>query len=202
MNKITHIVFDLGGVVVKLRGTPLKPEWFSKNTIPTDIWEKWLSSAAPKQFESGNLPVEEFCDQVIRELNLEVSKEAFLHYFSALPEAPFPGAIPLLKRLKAKYVLALFSNSNVLHWERKMNEMKLRPCFDYHFASHIMGLAKPDHQAFHYVIDHLNTRPENILFFDDNQLNIDSAKNTGINAVKVEGIEAVVSALEALSIEY
>lgn len=50
---ITHLVFDLGGVIVELRGLPVLPQWVSGNKSSASTWEGWLTSSAPKAFESG-----------------------------------------------------------------------------------------------------------------------------------------------------
>lgn len=192
---ITHVVFDLGGVIVELRGKPVKPEWFPADQQPDDVWEKWLCSAAPRDFESGKIDKQLFAQQIIEEMSLTVGDREFLDYFTLLPVAPFRGARELLKAVGESYKTALFSNSNVIHWERKMTEMRLGALFDYHFASHLMGLVKPDAQAFQYVLDKLAVAPEQILFFDDNQMNVDSAVQIGMVAERVVGIKELESAL-------
>ena len=65
MKNITHLVFDLGGVIIRLRGEPIKPEWFPVGSEPDDIWEKWLLSDAPNEYESGKIPTDEFGERIV-----------------------------------------------------------------------------------------------------------------------------------------
>ena len=192
---ISHLLFDLGGVIVELRGQPILNEWMGTDDTPEDVWEKWLTSKAPRLFESGQIDKEDFASMIVDELSLTVSNIEFLNYFTNLPIAPYPGSIEFLQSLKLRYTTALFSNSNTVHWERKMNEMNLRSVFDYHFASHLMGKVKPDIEAFEQVLSELSVSPSSILFFDDNQINVEAAQQLGINAIRVVGFDNLPSAL-------
>jgi len=131
---ITHIVFDLGGVIIELRGAPILNEWTDGNHTHEQVWEKWLTSSAPRAFEAGKIDQHTFASSIVEELALSINADEFLDYFLTLPIKPFPGAIDLLRSLRPRYKTALFSNSNAVHWEKKMNEFKLGPEFDFHFA--------------------------------------------------------------------
>jgi putative hydrolase of the HAD superfamily len=187
--EITHLVFDLGGVIVELRGLPIQPQWIAGNEAAESTWEKWLTSDAPKAFESGLINSGEFAERIVTELSMTVSAKDYLEYFTTLPIGPYPGAIDMLNKLKSNYTTALFSNSNEIHWPLKMGRMKLDNAFHHHFASHLMGMAKPDAQAYQYVIDKLGVDANQILFFDDNQMNVDAAIEAGMHSERVQGID-------------
>lgn len=199
---ITHLVFDLGGVIVELNGQPLKNEWLSVLSTPEEIWHIWLTSDAPRQFESGKLTEEEFASRLIAELKLPIDKEAFLRHFLTLPDRVFPGARELLTSLNESYETSLLSNSNATHWAKKMNELNVGPMFKHHFASHLMGHVKPDEDAYRYVLARLKVEPERILFFDDNQLNVDAARRVGMNAEKTAGPDAVIACLQQYHLKF
>ena len=199
---ITHLVFDLGGVIIELRGPPILNSWAGTNHTPEEIWGKWLTSNAPRSFESGQIDENTFASMIVDELSLSISTDEFLEYFTSLPIGPFPGALDTLQALKNRYKTALFSNTNTIHWERKMTQMELKPAFDYHFASHLMGKVKPDIEAFDFVVNELAVSPSEILFFDDNEMNVDAAKQVGINAIRVIGFDQLQDALNEFDIEY
>ena len=193
--EISHLVFDLGGVIIELRGPPILNEWTGADETSEAVWEKWLTSNAPRAFESGRIDKDTFASMIVEELSLKISDDEFLDYFTSVPIGPYAGARELLNSLKPRYTTALFSNSNPIHWERKMNEMKLGSLFDYHFASHLMAKVKPDIEAFDEVLNELSISPSKILFFDDNQLNVDAARKVGMNAKRVVGIDNLISTL-------
>jgi putative hydrolase of the HAD superfamily len=76
-----------------------------------------------------------------------------------------------------------------------IDDMQLGPAFDHHFASHLTGRIKPDADAFEHVVASLNCRPEQVLFLDDNTLNIEAANRFGMQAVRVQGIDETTRAL-------
>ena len=70
---ITHLIFDLGGVIIELRGAPILSEWTESNQSAEQLWEKWLTSEAPRAFESGKMDEEAFATKIVEELSLSVS---------------------------------------------------------------------------------------------------------------------------------
>lgn len=199
--EISHLVFDLGGVIVELSDTPILNGWLADDNTAETIWQKWLTSTAPRSFESGQIDKEEFATLIVEELSLGVTEQDFLKHFTSLPIGPYSGALERLHTLKDRYTTALFSNSNELHWQRKMGEMKLKDAFHYHFASHLMGKVKPDIDAFQDVVKTLGVPESQILFFDDNQLNVDAAKLVGLQAVRVNGFSELEESLKKYEIE-
>ncbi|PZD75310.1 Alpha-D-glucose 1-phosphate phosphatase YihX [Acaryochloris thomasi RCC1774] len=187
-SEVRTLLFDLGGVIVELEGQPIKNNWIGSNDSPKASWEKWLTSDAPRAFETGKISADEFANRMISDLKMSISAADFKEYFTNWPIGPYPGAIEFLKSLKSRFTVALFSNSNELHWERKMNEMALDGVFHQSFASHLMGLAKPDPEAFRYVIEALESEPAEILFLDDNRLNVEAARIQGLQAEEVHGL--------------
>lgn len=200
-SSITHIVFDLGGVIVKLRGgTPIPLEWLPDNVTPAEAWHSWLTSEGPKLFESGKIGRVEFSQQVVTEFKFSASPEEFLQHYSDLPESVFDGAKALLKSTGRKFTTACFSNTNELHWDRLMIDMDLVSHFDHRFASHLMGMVKPDAESYQHVISELAVDASQILFFDDNLINVEAARREGMQAQHVVGVEALAEALNELGI--
>jgi putative hydrolase of the HAD superfamily len=102
----------------------------------------------------------------------------------------------MIASIPRRYTRAALSNSNSLHWSRVMNEMQLGPAFDHHFSSHLIGKIKPDAEAFHHVLDSLGCNAHEVLFLDDNLLNVDAARALGMHAVVVRGATEARLALE------
>jgi len=196
------LLFDLGGVLIELVGQPIRNEWIAGHDTPEVSWQKWLTSDAARAFETGRISADDFARQIVAEMNLTISEAQFKQYFTDWPVGLYPGVLNLLRQLENDFELALFSNSNELHWGRKMHEMQLDGCFGHYFASHKIGLAKPDAAAFRYVIEHLPADPDTILFLDDNQMNIDAARAQGMQAERTCGFNEVKAVLAARGISY
>jgi len=119
-----------------------------------------------------------------------------LEAFTGWPRGLYAGSFDLLRQVPPRYTKATLCNSNVLHWPRMMHEFALAEAFDRHFASHLIGKIKPDEQAFLHVTDTLGCVAEEVLFLDDNDLNVEAAQTLGINAIRVRG---VIEARQALT---
>jgi glucose-1-phosphatase len=192
---IEFILFDLGGVLVELTGVPTMLKWTHNRYDVEKLWEAWLNSPAVRSFETGHSSAEQFADQIIQEMDLPVTRADFINRFTKWPKGLFPGVPQLIDRLKTNYTLACFSNSNVLHWPILMKEMGLEAMFRYHFASHLMGKAKPDKDSFEYVLDCLDSKASSVLFLDDNVINVNSAREMGMIAHTVKGPWEIEQAL-------
>jgi putative hydrolase of the HAD superfamily len=194
------ILFDLGGVIIELSGVQQMLGW-SKN-IPSekDLWHRWLSSRAVRDFESGQSTPDHFAHAMIAEFKLSVTPESFLDAFSQWTRGLYAGAEALLQSLSRHFSLGILSNTNELHWHRFETEMNFLHHFDYTYPSHLTGRLKPDRETFRYVAEASGYLPNQILFFDDNPLNTDSAKSTGIAAYTVSGASGVVQKITELNL--
>lgn len=189
------MLFDLGGVLVELAGVPTMLEWMGNRVSPEELWKMWLGSAAVRAFETGRMDAARFADDLIAEMALPVTREKLIEEFTFWPRGLFPGALELLKQIPPRYTRATLSNSNALHWPRLMMELQLAEAFDQHFASHLICKIKPDEEAFRHVTHSLQCAAEEILFLDDNQLNVEAAAKVGMKAIRVQGVAASERAL-------
>lgn len=194
-NPIRVVLFDLGGVLVQLNGVPTMLAWMQDRLSPEELFRMWLNSPAVRAFETGKTTSDVFAGALIAEMALPVGREQLLEQFVRWTLGLFPGAIDLVARVPRRYTRATLSNTNALHWPLLMQDMQLAGAFDHHFASHLMGKIKPDEEVFHHVIQSLGCRPEEILFLDDNQLNVASAKKVGLRAVQTKGVAQAERAL-------
>ena len=197
---IEVILFDLGGVLVRLTGVPTMLEWTPGDLTEKELWEKWLRSKAVRLFESGRIEPETFAKTVITEFGLDVSPSVFITAFETWANGLFDGVEDLLNRLRQNYRLATMSNTNTIHWPKLTTEMGLGDLIDTHFPSHQTGRLKPDASAYENVIAQLGVPPDHILFFDDNELNITAALKCGLKAAIVRGPESIISHLRHLGL--
>lgn len=194
------IVFDLGGVLIELAGVPRMLELLSHRVSVEELWQSWLLSKAVREFEIGRIDAEQFASTVLAEFQLPISAEQFLREFEAWPKGPYPGAAELLDTLGRSYIVACLTNTNVLHWPRISGEMGLLQHFHHAFASHEIGLIKPDADVFAHVVERLGIPAERTLFLDDNQVNVDGARAAGLRAYRVAGLDGTVALLTELEV--
>jgi len=189
------VLFDVGGVLVKLSGIEIMLEWLGHTMTPEDLWHLWLCSDTVRRFETGRIDASAFAIGVTDEFALPIPPERFLDSFADWPMELYPGTSAMLSRIPDSYRCALLSNSNALHWPRIVTDLNLGVLVDSHFVSHLTGRIKPDAEAFAHVVETLECRPEEVLFLDDNRLNVDAAQHFGMRAVRVLGPEEAHRAL-------
>jgi putative hydrolase of the HAD superfamily len=90
----------------------------------------------------------------------------------------------------------VFSNTNPAHETYfRANYGDLLKPFRAVFTSPGIGRRKPDREAFEFVADRMEVRPERILFFDDTLPNVEGARAAGLQAVHVRSNRDVLDAL-------
>jgi putative hydrolase of the HAD superfamily len=189
------LLFDVGGVLVQLSGVATMLGWMGENATSDEMWRMWLHSTPVREFERGRIGAEEFATAVTAEFRLPVNAQQFLTSFTGWVTGLYPGALEMLAQIPSSYKRAVLSNSNALHWTRVIDDLRLGPAFSHHFVSHLTGRIKPDADAFQHVVESLGCRPEQVLFLDDNTLNVDAARSFGMQAARVRGIAETRTAL-------
>lgn len=92
------------------------------------------------------------------------------------------------KTLKDKCMIGIFSNLTILDKDRLDKEVGLSN-YDYVFLSFEYGYQKPEIELYKKVQEKLDFKPENILFIDDFDQNIETAKKMGWNTFQGLGLE-------------
>jgi FMN phosphatase YigB (HAD superfamily) len=185
---IDCVVFDLGGVLVELGGVRDFGDMIGE---PDDeqVWAQWLTNTWVRDYERGLCSSETFASGMVEQFDLETSAEEFIERFRAWPRGLFAGAYGLVEDLSSSVRVACLSNTNEVHWSRQADALRLAELFPTRFLSHELGLIKPDREIYDHVAERLDISASSILFFDDNQLNVDAARAAGWQAVRIQGPE-------------
>lgn len=142
-----------------------------------------------RAYETGKITSLEFADNIVKELEFSVKPEEFIEGFSYFPRGLYLGVEEFLQELSAKYSIATLSNTNEIHWDRLCKENNFENLVKNNFLSFRTGFMKPDKEAYLKVIEELNCEADKIIFFDDNSINVEVAKDIGMRAVLVNGFD-------------
>jgi putative hydrolase of the HAD superfamily len=132
---------------------------------------------------------------------MDIPPSRYLEEFALWPAGKYPGVNELLTSVKKRIAIASLSNTNDLHWTRMVSEMDFLHLFDYNFPSHLTGRLKPDAEAFLLAATEMGIRSDEALFLDDNRINVEGAKKTGMDAVEVHGVEGVRECLASVGMK-
>jgi HAD superfamily hydrolase (TIGR01509 family) len=193
MEKISVLLFDIGGVLVENTGYDALNALLPQALSDAAIREKWLRSAAVREFELGRISPSVFARRFIAEWRINLSEDRFLEEFYGWPKAFYEGAACLLAGLRENYRICCLSNSNELHW-KKFNGFS--GLFDIAFSSHLLQQIKPDQDIYRNVIRQLDVKPQHICFFDDSLSNVIAARQIGMSAFCVNGFQQLKASLQ------
>lgn len=178
---IRAVVFDLGGVIVDIR-----------HTWPEAIAAAGVTAANPSpgrltetpfldDYNAGALSLHEYLEHLADYLGLEKPQDALeVHQCILGPETQ--GSLELVKTLRAQGVLtACLSNTNEAHWQRLRSAAHFPTiaAMEEWFASHILGVNKPDERIYLAAEEGLRMRPAEMFFFDDLAANVAAAQQRG-----------------------
>jgi glucose-1-phosphatase len=196
---MTVVLFDLGNVLVEVAGYRVLAEWLGESNYDAVV-EHWLASPAVQQFERGQCTPEVFAAAIIADYELDLTPDGFIARFSAWPQGLSFGAAALVADASKQATTACFSNSNVIHWNTQKDHARIRGLFTHAYSSHEIGLVKPDHAAFAYVIADLGVHPEEIVFLDDAASNVAAARAMGIRGYRTAGVAEARAVLADLGL--
>lgn len=194
MKEIQNIIFDLGGVLLNL-DIQKTEKAFTAMGVQNFRQLFALGHAASffKEYEIGSIDDDEFITALQKLAGLSFDRSAVIAGWNAML-CDFPAErIELLIRLKKKYRLFLFSNTNAIHLEAFQKTYKdtfagnlLDDLFEKTWYSHTINLRKPDVKAFEYVLQDAGLQPHQTLFIDDALVNVDGARAAGIQGFHLE----------------
>lgn len=196
---VRAVLFDMGGVLVQLDSLEnvLGPSALG----PDEIWEAWILSDAVQRFERGQCSVDDFAATIIAEMQLLGTTDEFIERFVGFPRGLYPGAEEVVAATRAQVTTAVLSNTSALHWEHQRDAEIVRRMCDRAYLSYELGLAKPDREIFDHAVADLGMAPGEVLFIDDNRINVDGARAAGLRAEVAKGPEQAAAALRRHGID-
>lgn len=97
-----------------------------------------------------------------------------------------------------KYKTALLSNAFDDLREKIIYDLNIQDAFDEIVISSEEGLIKPDRQIYFLALERLGVKPEQTLFIDDFQTNIDGALKANIIAFRFISTSQIIAAIDHL----
>ena len=198
---IKAIIFDLGGVCFEIDWFKINDEMIKKFNITTLV--KSAGNEKAIEYYKEALEGKRHPKDMFKELNKEnhnldevikFYKEMYKKY-----KKHNPKIYALIKKLKNKFVLVCLSDTNSIHFEAHQEQETVK---DFHkvFTSFQIGSIKRDANTFKKVIDSLSITPEEALFIDDNEKNIETASSLCIQTIRYTRYKELVKELKSRKI--
>lgn len=185
MNRI--FLFDLGNVLAKqLDEYTLYNKLNCKITYDEFLQYWWCDDLVIKA-HMGLATDDEHVKALLDFCKSDLSISEFYDIYNKLDKSLYDDTVQIINRLKdIGYKVGLLSNLRLMDYKRYEEQIK-KINFDYIFLSYEMKCIKPYKDIYLKVIDKLNLKENEIIFFDDNKKNVDGAKKVGIDAYQLTG---------------
>ena len=202
---IKNLLFDLGGVIMDIRRLNCVASFERLGMKDADSFLGEYSQKGPfLQLEEGAISEAEFRTAVRQFIDGEVSDEqidsAFCDFLVGIPKY----RLEQLRELKKQYGIYMLSNTNSIMWHSRIAEdfrqegLEREDYFDGIVTSFEAKSIKPDAKIFHAVVENLGIKPEETLFLDDSQKNLDAAAELGFQTLLVTPSSEFFELLNAL----
>ena len=134
--------------------------------------------------------LEETYNEIKKEFDLEKDFAAFVDNYIKIMDKIYyyKDVVEFEHSLKDKCYIGILSNLVILDEERINKQLNLS-IYDYVFLSFKLGLKKPNKDIYEEVMKNIEFKPEEILFIDDSEKNIETAKSMGWNTLMTTGKE-------------
>lgn len=184
--KIKTILFDLGGVYLNRGIWIFREDYLIKHFDVTN--QQVIDVMIKKYYKpyfSGKMSEEEFWKKSLSELNIKADwkdlRKKLLDSFE-----PQKGMPELVKKLRGTYKIGLLSDQTREWWPYLNDKYKISDNFDFTIISYKTGFHKPQTEIYEVAIKKSGCKPNEILFIDDLEHNLEPAKNLGMKTLLFE----------------
>jgi putative hydrolase of the HAD superfamily len=155
------------------------------------------------RLERGEISEADFLDNLSWGLEAELGHRPTLHrfreiYFEALH--PNQSMLDLMRELRGRGLRTAILTNNVREWEELWrSKLPLDEIFEVIVDSGWVGMRKPQPEIYLLTVDRLGDglQPTQCLFVDDNEQNVDAARELGMKAVQFHSNEQAIPEIRA-----
>ena len=187
-------IFDMGGVVS--RNTNIAPEVSAYLEFDGAEMIEFARDDF-KALTTGAISVEEFTRRFSLKSGRTIEDDLLSRFFHPEPDRDVVDTIAALKN-GARVVAG--TNTITPHYNLHLQKGDYE-IFDAVYASHLMGLAKPDPAFYIYILDREGCSPEQTVFIDDLPDNVEEAEKLGIHSLVFTDVIKLKKDLTALKLQ-
>ncbi|MEX0909851.1 MAG: HAD family phosphatase [Candidatus Paceibacterota bacterium] len=180
--EITHILFDIGGVLTFLPQFDFL-EVDKKFALTPGQTEQIFHDCFRVQTDNKEIDLEAY---------FNANHSQHLHYkeYQKMLKEIYGGEklnnelVDWIRNHKNEYSFSVLSNNSAVLNDVLKEKFHIYDDFDHIFNSAEIGLVKPNPEIFHFVLDKLNVPAIQCLFVDDRLDNVEAARSVGLTALQ------------------
>lgn len=159
------------------------------------------SNEMNKLYKEGKMTDEEYWSWAIKEWNIDLSVREVIGLLIEGYEVN-EDVVKVVKKVREKGYKTLICTNNfparIKGLDKRFN---LLDDFDAHVFSYEIGATKPSTKIFQTLVDKSGVKAEEIVFADDNNDNLEGAKEVGIQAFFYEGFDHFINKLKSMGVD-
>jgi putative hydrolase of the HAD superfamily len=198
------VIFDYGMVLSGPPDPVAHAELMRITDLPAEKLDP-LYWADRHAFDEGKLTGEAYWRDILRKAGLTLPPSAIAelnHWDGRMWLTLNPAMLAWAGEIKTRGLLtAILSNVGDTTQQAMERELKWLTSFDVLVWSYQLRMAKPDPAIYRYALEKLGTRPEETLFIDDREVNVEAATALGMNALVFTTVEKLRADLIAQSLD-
>jgi len=196
---IKHILLDIGGVLLNLHFNRAaeKLKNYSEKSFESIV--EMIQGRHKTRLDTGGITVEEFHQEIVRSLGLEMSFEEFRELWCDVfsENSEFSSLIDILDQ---SHNLILASNTDALHFNYIIEHYPFIRKIKHRALSYEMGVVKPAPEFFTQILRRFRLRPQETLLIDDSSDNVMAAERVGLSGIIYRDYETLLDQLSRFGI--
>jgi putative hydrolase of the HAD superfamily len=199
--EITALFFDVGGVLAT-NGWDRQARRTCVESFGLD-WDEYQDrhEFVADAFETGAMTIDTYLDRTVFYRDRDFTRSSFIDAMKGESIAD-PEALDLVDRLAntGNYLLATLNNESRELNAHRIAAFGLRRYFSVFLTSGYLGVKKPDERIYRLALDITQRDPQECLFVDDRQLNLECASSLGMTGIHFETVALLEADLAGLGV--
>ncbi|HKJ04698.1 MAG TPA: HAD family phosphatase [Geopsychrobacteraceae bacterium] len=186
MTQVTDVVFDVGRVLIDFSYERLVKVLYRQGASVTDV-DEFTAEVDLVPYEHGQISDQQFLENLNALLVTPLSEDQLIAAWKDL-FTPIDEMLIMAAELKSQCGVYLISNTSNLHWQHLLQTYRLAEICHGHLASYQVGVMKPAPEIFSIACERFDLVPQQTVFIDDMQVNVEGAIACGWNGIHHQSV--------------
>ncbi len=198
---IRAVVFDWGNVLMRTMDIRPRLAWeHHLGLAPGDLADLFFRGEGWEAAQRGQITLESAWEGVIRHLGLQDGDAAALKRDFWAGDYLDRDLVDLIRDLREQGLRTALLSNHASNLPDLLRELDLEALFDVVVVSALEKMVKPNPAIYQRVLDRLGVTPEEAVFVDDQQANVEAAQRAGMVGLRFKGCRHLRRQLAALGL--
>jgi len=194
------ILFDLGKVILPFNIRIATKAFEKECSLPSEeIVRRIMGNSLDWDFETGKISPEEFYEEVKRRTGLNVAYDHFVELWNDI-FSENQKVSEVVRRLKEKYLVAIISNTNRLHFDFAYREFPIVQEVGHFILSYQVGVRKPDPKIYQIALERFHVTSQRTVYVDDLEPFVNTARTLGLHGIHFKDENQLEAEFRALNL--